>query len=208
MHSSGSISARRTTMTRPSRSRLSSPSAAPGGDLQADQVARRHPGQLLHPEGGDGGEDPPLVGDGLGHHHVEGRHAVGRDEQQVLVVQLVDVAHLARRHVDAGSQRLRCPLLSHASLEPLGPIGRPAAAARPSSVTARISTASRAALTAPSMATVATGIPRGICTVEYRASITSDGAARKRHADHRQGRPGRHRPGEMGGHARAQMITP
>ena len=34
-------------------------------------------------------------------------------------------------------------------------------------------TASKAALTAPSMATVATGIPEGICTVDRRASTPS-----------------------------------
>ena len=41
------------------------------------------------------------------------------------------------------------------------------------SVMARMATASKAALWAPSMATVATGIPVGICTVASRESIPS-----------------------------------
>ena len=39
---------------------------------------------------------------------------------------------------------------------------------------ANICTESNAALTAPSMATVATGIPEGICTVDKSASIPSN----------------------------------
>ena len=44
---------------------------------------------------------------------------------------------------------------------------------RLSSLSARISIASKAAFFDPSIATVATGIPLGICTVENRASIPS-----------------------------------
>ena len=46
-------------------------------------------------------------------------------------------------------------------------------AAASSSSIASICTESNAALTAPSMATVATGIPDGICTVDRRASMPS-----------------------------------
>ncbi len=69
----------------------------------AEHVFERNIGQLvgddvtefLEPEIGHGGEYGALAGDGCGHDHVEGRQAVGGDDQQVIVADGVDVAHLA-----------------------------------------------------------------------------------------------------------------
>ncbi len=82
------------------------------------------------------------------------------------------------------------------------PGGRPAAGRGRASEMASICTTSSAAFSAPSTATVATGMPLGICTVEYSASTPFSGAARERHADHGEGGLCGHRPGQVGGHAR------
>ena len=68
---------------------------------------------------------------------------------------------------------------------------------------ASISTTSSAAFIDPLTATVATGMPLGICTVESSASRPSEIAARQRHADDGQGRVGGHDAGEVGRHAGA-----
>jgi hypothetical protein len=49
---------------------------------------------LTEPEGRDLGEDLSLVRDGVIHHHVKGRDAIGGDDEQGLT-QVVDVADLA-----------------------------------------------------------------------------------------------------------------
>ena len=113
MHSTGSISARGTSITRPARSaivgrRAGSRRASVETRWLADDVA-----ELLEPERRHGGEHPALVGDRLGHHHVEGRHAVGGDHQQAAVAGVVDVADLAgvdvgqvdRRQIAHGGRR-------------------------------------------------------------------------------------------------------
>ncbi len=53
------------------------------------------------------------------------------------------------------------------------------------------------AFIAASMATVATGMPLGIWTVEYSESTPFERAAGQRHADHREGRVGGDHPGEV-----------
>ena len=53
------------------------------------------------------------------------------------------------------------------------------------------------------MATVATGMPGGICTVAVERVDAVERAARQRHADDRQCRVGGDDAGEVGGHARA-----
>ena len=57
--------------------------------------------ELVHPEQGDLVQDHALVGDGLVHDDIEGGHAVGCDDEQGLVVDVIDVANLA-----AGQQRV------------------------------------------------------------------------------------------------------
>ena len=62
--------------------------------LEAHQVVGGQVRQVPEPEGGQLGEDTALVGDGLGHHHVEGGDAV-RGHQEQFVPQVVNVPHLA-----------------------------------------------------------------------------------------------------------------
>ena len=64
-------------------------------EMVGNQVLR-----LVKPEVGDPRQQLALAGYRVGHDHVEGGDAVGGDEQQVAIVDLVDVAHLA-----AGDQR-------------------------------------------------------------------------------------------------------
>jgi hypothetical protein len=67
-----------------------------------DQVAGHQVGQLLEPPHRQPGEHRALVRDGGRQHHVVRRQPVAGDQQQVLVVDGVELAHLA-----AGDQRQR-----------------------------------------------------------------------------------------------------
>ena len=58
-------------------------------EVVGDDVARE-----LEPEGGELGEDGPLVGDAVGQDDVEGGDAVGGHHEEV-VAQVVGIAHLA-----------------------------------------------------------------------------------------------------------------
>jgi hypothetical protein len=49
---------------------------------------------LTEPEGGEMREDLPLVGNGIAHDDIEGRDAIGRDDEQA-IVQVEDVPDLA-----------------------------------------------------------------------------------------------------------------
>jgi hypothetical protein len=51
--------------------------------------------ELAEPEVGNPGQDLALARDRVGQHHVEGRQAIGGDDQQALVIDGVDVADLA-----------------------------------------------------------------------------------------------------------------
>ena len=64
------------------------------GGVGRHQMIGREVGGLLEPERGQRGEDPALVGDEVGEHDVEHRHAVGRDHQHAVVIDLVELAHL------------------------------------------------------------------------------------------------------------------
>ena len=83
-------------------------------------------------------------------------------------------------------------------------------AARASSARARIWAASTAAFLAPALptATVATGMPPGICTVESRASRPSARPPGSGHADHRADGLGRDDAGEVRRHAGAADEHP
>ena len=71
------------------------------------------------PEGRETGEDAPLVGDLRRQDDVEGRDAVGGDEQQPLVVERVQLAHLAAadvqgvRHAPSPAPRRAPEALEH-----------------------------------------------------------------------------------------------
>ncbi len=93
-----------------------------------------------------------------------------------------------------GHVRHRRGLLRPESIQPLGQ--------HPGPRVARIAAASNAAFTAPArpMASVPTGMPAGICTIDSRLSMPFSACDLDRHAQHRQRRPG-------GAHAR-QMRRP
>ena len=95
MHSMGSISARRHSITRPASSGFCAPGGRSARSVEM-QVAPDDVGQVLEPERRHGGQHPPLVGDRLGHDHVERRDAVRRDQQQPVVAGVVHVTDLAR----------------------------------------------------------------------------------------------------------------
>ena len=59
------------------------------------QLVRHEVGGAAEPEVRDLGQHAALVRDGVGQHHVERGQAVRRDDQHVVLVDLVDVAHLA-----------------------------------------------------------------------------------------------------------------
>ena len=69
-------------------------------------------------------------------------------------------------------------------------------------------TASSPALRALPMATVATGTPAGICTMESSESSPRSALRRHRHADHRQRRMRGEHPGQVGRAARPRDDHP
>ena len=99
MHSSGSISARRTSVRRPA-SPGSSANAGERlvdlGGVARDQRGRHDVGELLAEEVGHRGEHPALLGDGLVHDHVEGAQPVRGHHQEAVLADVVQVADLAR----------------------------------------------------------------------------------------------------------------
>ena len=62
----------------------------------ADHVMRHHAFELIEPPGADLGEHRALHRDGLGHHHIEGADAVGRQQQHAVVADRVDIGTLPR----------------------------------------------------------------------------------------------------------------
>ena len=80
--------------------RASAPAPAGRSRSALTKCERPEVGELLEPPGREAGQDGALVRDRLLEHDVEGREAVGRDEQQVALVDLVRLAHLAA--VDEG----------------------------------------------------------------------------------------------------------
>jgi hypothetical protein len=66
-----------------------------GFGVDAGQLVGYHVGQLAEPEIGHGGQHRALARDRVGQDHVEGGEAVGGDDQQLVVADGVDVAHLA-----------------------------------------------------------------------------------------------------------------
>ena len=50
---------------------------------------------FLEPEQRDLGQDLPFERDGVRHHDVESREAIGGDDQQMLGIHVVDITHLA-----------------------------------------------------------------------------------------------------------------
>src|SRR5262249_41160822 len=69
------------------------------GRVRGDQMVGREVGGLLEPEGRQRREGSALVGDGILEHHVEHGDAVGRDDQNADVVDVVEIADLARVHM-------------------------------------------------------------------------------------------------------------
>ena len=69
---------------------------------EREQVIRDELPGAREPEGGEAGEHAALVGNLGREDDVEGRDAVGGDEQQPLVVEGVELAHLAAPEVDGG----------------------------------------------------------------------------------------------------------
>src|SRR5690606_19464323 len=63
--------------------------------IDARQVIRNDVAQTIEPEIRQRGEQHALAGDRVRQHDVECRDAIGRDDQQVLVVDSVDVADFA-----------------------------------------------------------------------------------------------------------------
>ena len=59
------------------------------------EVVRHQVGDAIEPERGQLREHAALVGDAAAEHVVEGRDAIGGDDQEVRVVDGVDVTHLA-----------------------------------------------------------------------------------------------------------------
>ena len=110
MASTGSALSFLTTMARPATW-----SRSVGGHHRFRRDVERlvgHDGfQLVEPEGRHAGQHFALAGNRRRHHHVEGRQAVGGDDQQLVVADGVDVAHLAavnqRQGGDAGFEE-RC----------------------------------------------------------------------------------------------------
>ena len=100
-----------------------------------NDVVRHDVLEHVHPEQCDLVQDNTLVGNGSGHHDVEGAHAVCGHNEQGLVVNGVDVAHLAagqeRKSVYARTgnyfhktPRLGCSCLCAWALRGLGPDNR------------------------------------------------------------------------------------
>ena len=63
-------------------------------DVDRDQMMRNEVGDVVEPEGRQLREHAALVGDAGAEHVVERGDAIGGDDQQVLA-EIVDVAHLA-----------------------------------------------------------------------------------------------------------------
>src|SRR6266513_2588300 len=70
------------------------------GRLPARQVIGHQVPGAREPEIGNAVQHPPLVGNRIGQHHVESRQPVGGHDEHRVVIECVDVAHLAL--VDAG----------------------------------------------------------------------------------------------------------
>ena len=69
-----------------------------GGEARhvgGDEVMRHEVGDAIEPERGQLREHAALVGDAAAEHVVEGRDAIGGDDQEVRIVDGVDVTHLA-----------------------------------------------------------------------------------------------------------------
>src|SRR5690606_20320263 len=62
--------------------------------------------QFIEPEVGDTGQHGALARDRIGHDHIESREAIADDDEQLVVVDGVDVAHFAateqRQALDGG----------------------------------------------------------------------------------------------------------
>jgi hypothetical protein len=79
--------------------------------VDAGQLVGNHMGQLAEPEIRHGGQHRALAGNRIGQDHVEGREAIGGDDQQLVLADGIDVAHLAapqqRQAGDAGLEQQR-----------------------------------------------------------------------------------------------------
>jgi hypothetical protein len=84
-----------TTMLRPASCARSSGSVIDVFHFQARQMIGHHVARFREPEQGDLRQDLSLEGNGIGQHHVEGRQAVGGDDEQMLGVHVVNIAHLS-----------------------------------------------------------------------------------------------------------------
>ena len=82
---------------------------ASGRRRGAEQVVRDDLAGQPEPERRQAGEDAALVGDLGRKDDVEGRDPVGGDEQQPLVVERVQLAHLSAREVDGSVRQGRAP---------------------------------------------------------------------------------------------------
>ncbi len=51
--------------------------------------------QMVEPKRRDGGQHPALVGNRLVHHDIERRQPIARDDEEIVVPRVVDVADLA-----------------------------------------------------------------------------------------------------------------
>ncbi len=80
---------------------------------RGDVVRGKYVGQALEPEGTDLSQHCALVRHRLPHHHVERAHPIARDDQKMLVVYLIDLAHLS-----PAKQRERQPALHQRGLRP------------------------------------------------------------------------------------------
>ena len=69
---------------------------------ERQQVIRDELPRPREPEGRETGEHAALVRDLGREDHVEGRDSVGGDEQQALVIEGVELAHLPAREMDRG----------------------------------------------------------------------------------------------------------
>ena len=60
-----------------------------------EEMAAHHALELLEPEGRHGREHAALVGNGFGHHNVEGAQAIGGDHEQSVIARVVNIANFS-----------------------------------------------------------------------------------------------------------------
>ena len=154
------------------------------GSRRRGRVGVDHERAIPHRAGGDEGVPAELTAT---HHPDRGR----RDDRLVPHRPQRPVPFTRRRAAAAPSPPRR---------RGVGAGSRAARSARESSVAASMATANSAAFVAPAspMANVATGMPAGICTIEWSESWPGEMPGRHGDPEHRHDRLGRQHPRQVG----------